>query len=84
MNMTTTITANYDILSGNMVNNLLTAIRSCKVTFKITPGKTTKSFESTSLMGKEKVKLLQRLPDKLSGCQPDKFCSVVKKIWKVG
>ena len=60
MKMTTIKTANYDTLSGNMVNNLLTPIRSCKVTFTIRPGKTTKSFESTSLMGKEKVKLLQR------------------------
>lgn len=83
MDMAETTSANYDILSGYMVKNLFTAIRSCKVTFNIRPGKTTKSFEFTSLMGKEKVKLLERLPEKLSGCQPNEFCSIVTKIWKV-
>lgn len=29
-------------------------------------------------MGKEKVKLLDKLPDKLGGCQPDEFCVVVQ------
>lgn len=83
MQMTTTRQANYDILSGEMINHLLTTIRSCGVTFAVRPGKTVTAFEFTSLMGKEKVKLLQNLPEKLSGCQPDEFSSVVQKIWKV-
>lgn len=83
MKMTAVKQANYNILSGDMINNLLTAIKSCKVSFTIRPGKNVKCFEFTSLMGKEKVKLLQELPDKLSGCQPDEFSSIVIKIWKV-
>ena len=43
----------------------------------------TTGFEFTSLMGKDKVKLLDNLPQKLDGCQPDEFCDVVQKIWKV-
>jgi len=80
--LTLTRRANYDILSGHMANNLLTAIRNCGVTFKIWSNKTT-GFEFTSLMGKDKVKLLDNLPQKLDGCQPDEFCDVVQKIWKV-
>ena len=42
-----------------MVKNLLTAVRSCGVTFEIRADKTaTMDFDFTSLMGKEKMKLL--------------------------
>ena len=79
--ITTTRRANYDILSGCMVKNLLTAVRSCGVTFEIRADKTaTMGFDFTSLMGKEKIKLL---PQRLEGCQPKEFCSLVQKIWKV-
>ena len=74
--------ASFDIKSGQMIINLLTAIRSCGVTFDIWPNKTT-VFDFTSLMGKEKVKLLDSLPQKLDGCQPDEFCGIVQKIWNV-
>ena len=65
-----------------MVANTLTAIRSCGVTFDIWPNKTS-VFDFTSLMGKEKVKLFDNLSQELAGCQPDEFCGVVQKIWKV-
>ena len=65
-----------------MVANTLTVIRSCGVTFDIRPKKTS-VFDFTSLMGKEKVKLLDNLSQKLGGCQPDEFCGVVQKIRKV-
>ena len=74
--------ASFDIKSGQMIINLLTAIRSCGVTFDIWPTKTT-VFDFTSLMGKEKVELLDSLPQKLDGCQRDKFCGTVQKIWNV-
>ena len=82
--ITTTRRANYDILSGYMVKNLLTAVRSCGVTFEIRADNTaTMGFDFTSLMGKEKMKLLDNLPQRLEGCQPEEFCSLVQKIWKV-
>ena len=40
-------------------------------------------FDFMSLMGTEKVKLLDDLPNKLNDCQPEKICSLVQKIWKV-
>jgi len=73
---------NYNILTGQMLNNLINAIRSCGVSFNVRADKTT-GFECTSLMGKDKLKVLQNLPDKLANCQPDEFCSVVQQIWKV-
>ena len=74
--------ASFDIKSGQMTTNLLTAIRSCGVTFDVWHNKTS-GYDFTSLMGKEKVKLLEYLPDKLGGCQPDEFCGIVQNIWKV-
>ena len=74
--------ASFDIKSGQIVINLLMVIRSCGVTFDIWLNKTS-LFDFTSLMGKEIVKLLDSLPQKLDGCQPDEFCGTVKKIWKV-
>ena len=82
--ITTSRRTNYDILSGCMVKNLLTAVKSCGVTFEIRADKTaTMGFDFTSLMGKEKMKLLDDLPQRLEGCQPEEFCSIVQKIWKV-
>ena len=82
--ITTTRRANYDILSGCMVKNLLTAVRSYGVTFEIRADKTaTMGFDFISLMGKEKMKLLDNLPQRLEECQLEEFCSLVQKIWKV-
>ena len=74
--------ASYNIKSDQMVANTLTVIRSCGVTFDIRPNKTS-VFNFTSLMDKEKVKLLDNLSQELGGCQPDEFCGVVQKIEKV-
>ena len=52
------------------------------MTFDIWPNKTS-VFDFTSLMGKEKVKLLDSLSQELGGSQPDEFCGVVQEIWKV-
>ena len=82
MSMITNKRANYNIMTGQMLNDLINAIRSCGVTFKVWTDKT-KIFECTSLMGKDKAKLLQDLPEKLVNCQPDDFCSVIQQIWKV-
>ena len=65
-----------------MVNNLLRAIKSCGVTFTLFISKSNE-FDFTSLMGTEKVKLLDNLPNKLNDCKPEKFCSLVQKIWNV-
>ena len=78
----TTRRAKYDILSGGMVNNLLRTIRSYGVTFNLFMNKSNE-FDFTSLMGTEKIKLLDNLPDRLNDCQPEKFSSLVQKIWKV-
>ena len=82
MSVVTNRRANYNILTGQMLTNLITAITSCGVTFKVWAEKTN-TFECTSLMGEDKAKLLKNLPDKLENCQPDDFCSVVQQIWKV-
>ena len=82
MAMTTDRRATYNILAGQMLNKLLSAIRSCGVTFKIWVDKKN-TFDCTSLMGKEKQKLLECLPEKLDSCQPQDYCGVVPQIWKV-
>ena len=38
------------------------------------------TFDCTSLMDKDKQKLLEYLADKLGNCQPDDYCSVVQYI----
>ena len=40
-------------------------------------------FEFTLLMGGDKLKLLKKLPDKLTDCQPQNIVDTVKKLWKV-
>ena len=52
-----------DILKGKMIQKLLECIRSCGVTFKIYDS-TKKDFSFTSLVGKDKLKLLEKLPPK--------------------
>ena len=65
-----------------MIQKLLECIRSCGVTFKIYDS-TKKDFSFTSLVGKDKLKLLEKLPPKLKHCQPGEFYQVVEKLWKV-
>jgi len=71
-----------DILSGEMLNKLLEAIRSCGIIFNVTPNKA-RGFEFTSLLGPQKLLLLKKLPSKLADCQPAEISNVVKQIWKV-
>ena len=71
-----------DILNGAMVFMLLKSIRSCGVTFQIYDS-AKKKFSLTSLVGKDKLKLLEKLPPKLKDCQPGEFYKVVEKLWKV-
>jgi len=40
-------------------------------------------FEFTSLMGKDKMKVLEKLPDKFYKCQLEDFYETVEKLWKV-
>ena len=82
ISMTINRPANYDILTGKMLNTLLNAIRSCGVPFNVWADRKN-VFDCTSLMGKEKRKLLENLPEKLENCQPNDFCSIVQQIWKV-
>lgn len=74
-----------NILSGEMTNKLLDAIHDCGITFNITQQKAPSQggFEFTSLMGKEKAKLLNRLPAHIPQCQPLEFCDTVQQLWAV-
>ena len=54
--------AKHDILTRQMLNTLLNAIRSCDVTFNVWANRK-KMFDCTSLMGKEKRKILENLPE---------------------
>jgi len=65
-----------------MVKKLLEAIRSCGALFKLWNGDK-RMFEFTLLMGGDKLKLLKKLPDKLTDCQPQNIVDTVKKLWKV-
>lgn len=71
-----------DILKGTMVKKLLESIRGCGVSFKIY-GTTIKAFHFTSLVGRDKLKLLKNLPAKLKDCQPVDFHNIVEQLWKV-
>lgn len=73
--------AKYDINSGKMIGDLINAIRQCGVSFMLNKNekKGGDKFDFTSLMGKNKVTLLERLPAKLPNCQPFEFCDVIVK-----
>ena len=71
-----------DILKGAMITKLLECIRSCGVTFYIYDS-ATKDFSFRSLVGKDKLKLLEKLPPKLKHCQPGEFYKVVEQLWEV-
>ena len=53
ISMTINRPANYDILTGQMLNTLLNAIRSCGVPFNVWADRKN-VFDCTSLMGKDK------------------------------
>ena len=65
-----------------MITRLLDNIRDCGVTFNVYM-ESDGDFKFTSLVGGDKKKLLSKLPQKLSNCQPSAFCETVKEIWEV-
>ena len=71
-----------DILHGPMVKKLLKEINSCGVSLSI-HDYDKKIFSFTSLVGGDKLKLLQRLPSKLKNCQPADFYITAQKLWTV-
>ena len=73
-----------NILSGEMVKKLLDEIHDCGISFNIFQQKAPlHGFEFTSLMGKEKGKLLNHLPSRIPQCQPAEFCDTVQQLWEV-
>ena len=73
----------FNPLDGAMLQNLLTAINSCGVQFRIWKEKNGTKLDWTSLMGPDKLKLLKQLPDKLSTCHPEDMILDVQTLWKV-
>ena len=71
-----------NILNGVMIGKLLECIRSCGVSFRIY-NNTAKDFCFTSLVGRDKLKLLEKLPPKFKYCQPAEFYNVVEQLWEV-
>ena len=72
-----------DVMKRPMIKSLLKAIRSCGVSFNIYINKKEGGFEFSSLVGNDKKKLLNKLPSKLSECQPKEYYKVVQQIWEV-
>jgi len=73
-----------DQLQRPMILKLLKEIRSCGVSFYVHLNKTEEGgFDFSSMVGNDKLKLLQQLPAKLVKCQPQKFYKTVKDIWEV-
>ena len=70
-----------DVLKSPMITKLLKAINSCGVSFTIYMKKD--GFEFTSLVGNDKKKLLNKLPSKMSSCQPPDHSRTVQQIWEV-
>ena len=77
----------YKVLDGDMLNKLIEAINDCGVTFKMwfdrDDSEKDKSLNWTSLMGPDKIKLLQGLPEKLHSCQPTDMAKDIADLWKV-
>jgi len=71
-----------EVLERPMIKNLLGNIRDCGVTFNVYL-ESDGDFKFTSLVGGDKKKLLSKLPEKLSNCQPPEFCDTVVEIWEV-
>ena len=70
-----------DELERPMITELIEKIRSCGVSFKVYPRNG--EYEFTSLVGNDKKKLLQKLPDKIPECQPKEYANSVKALWEV-
>jgi len=73
-----------DQLQRPMVASLPQQIRSCGVSFRIALDKSEEGgFDFSSLVGKDKIKLLKNLPAKLVHCQPPDYYKIVKQIGEV-
>ena len=67
-----------DPLKRSMITKLLKAVSSCGVSFKIHIKK--EGLEFTSLVGNDKKKLLNKLPSKMSSCQPPNYFKTAKHM----
>ena len=70
------------------LDNLVTAISSCGVSFNVwektdADGRTSGIYEWTSLMGRDKKNLLDKLPPKLDDIISSDTSDKVSKLWKV-
>jgi len=70
------------ILSGEILNKLLEAIKSRGIILNVIPNKA-RGFEFTFMLGPQKLLLFKKLSTKLADCQPAEISSVVQQIWKV-
>ena len=74
--------SSYKALDGPMLNNLMTAIKKCKVHFCLYEQEDGK-MEWPSLLGPDKIKLLKQLPSEFSNCQPAEMAKDLEKLWQV-
>jgi hypothetical protein len=73
---------------GLHLTTLVKAINECGIPFKVwekldNNGKKTSRYDWRSLVGQEKKKLLQKLPEKFAQVLRPDICHTVTKIWKV-
>jgi len=73
----------FNALEGPMLKKLIAVINSCGVQFHIWKEGNDGALSWTSLMGPDKLKLLERLPDELKFCHPIEMVSEVQALWKV-
>lgn len=74
-------------LNGKCITALVAAIRQCGVPFNVWKksdgdGGGSGRYDWTSLMGKDKRKLLAHVPDKLRGIITDDTVDTVIELWK--
>jgi len=73
-----------DKLQRPMILSLLREIRNCGVSFSVRLDNSEEGgFDFSSLVGNDKIKLLQRLPGRFFKCQPKAYYKTVKDIWEV-
>lgn len=70
------------------LDNLVTAISSCGVSFTVwektnAHGRASGVYDWASLMGRDKKNLLDKLPPKLDGIITPGTSGVITKLWKV-
>ena len=70
------------VLERPMMSKLLASIRKCGVAFDVYLEQDG-GFKFSSLVGADKKKLLTKLPNEFSDCQPPSYHRTVKKIWEV-